>query len=431
MPDCPTPSRTRSLTRRWRVPAHYLHSAERFDGGILLEESPGPLGLLLWQCERDVRLWATTMGPQRDGLFVAGAGVRCRAALRSLGAAVRPLEGPIGVIAGMLEHPLDVSAEALMLACRRISQWAEARGATTTALTFAQASALAHPGSASSAYQVGRLARRTGQVARAEGWLNRAIVLARQARDWDTYAAAYSGLGNVNLTRGNLPAAERCQMKALRIATQFELGVAAAGFLHDLFVIAAEANQPQRAESFAAKAFQSYPEDHPKRPVLAHDVALFWIEQGNFRCSMPVLRAVLPRLPKDQQVVCMANAARGAGALKNEVEYLDFSRSALAGIRSAESTMPTTPGAVLNIARGAASLGRWDEARELAAETLHLATELQQNKLTFEAEALLQALASDEAAAGEHHKASTDEAENFAWEVASSLSRRELTSVTG
>jgi tetratricopeptide (TPR) repeat protein len=426
MLDRPTPSRSRSLSRRWRVPAHYLHGAERFDGACVLEESAGPLGLLLWQCERDVRLWATSGSAQRENLFTAGAAARCGAALSSLGAEARPLEGPLRVIVGMLENPLDVSADAVMLACRRIAEWAEPRGATATALTFAQAAALAQPGSAPSAYEVGRLARRIGQAGRAEGWLNRAIVLARQTRDWDTYAAAYGGLGNVNLARGNLPAAERCQLKALRIATQHELPARVGGSLHDLFVIAAEAEQSERAIGFAEAAFRTYPEEHSRRAALAHDVALFWMELGNFRCALPVLLAAWPRLERDQQVVGLANVARAYGALGEGDGYDEFSDRA-----SRELTRPGIldphPGALLNLARGAASLGRWEESRSLVSRARIAAEEQRQNKVSFEADVLLQALDSDQAIAAERHDATTPQADRFAWEVASSLSAREPT----
>ncbi len=423
MLDRPTPSRTRSLSRRWRVPAHYLHSAERFEGGSVLEECPGPLGLLLWQCERDVRLWATTSMSQREGIFVSGAGARCRMAMRSMGAVARPLEAPMGVLMGMLEHPMDVSPEAVMLACRRVSQWAEARGAMATALTFAQASALAQPGSAPSAYQVGRLARRAGQAARAEGWLNRAIVLARQARDWGTYAAAYSGLGNVNLSRGNLPAAERCQMKALRIATQHELTARAGAALHDLFVITAEAEQPDRAVAFAEAAFRAYSDGDPRRAALAHDVALLWMELGNFQCALPVLTAAWDQLAPDQRVIGLANAARACGAVGDAECFDEFSVLAHEEMSRSGAGAPH-PGSLLNLARGAASLGRWDAAERLGQETLIAADVQQQNKIRFEAESFMQALGNDRTIATERHLTSTPQAEHFSSEVATSLGRR-------
>ena len=420
MSDRPTPSRSRSLSRRWRVPAHYLQAGERFDGEAILEETRGRVGLLLWQCERDVRLWAGSGRDERQQLFSAGAAARCRETLESLGDELSSIAAPIRALAGMLEHPGEISPDVVMLACRRISQWAEKRGAGATALTFAQAGALAQPASAPSAYRVGRLARRAGQSGRAEGWLNRSIVLARQARDWDTYAASYSGLGNVNLSRGNLPAAERCQMKALRIAVQHEIPIRAGAALHDLFVIAAEAEQADRAMSYARDAFARYPETSKRRAALAHDVALFWMEQGNFRSAVPVLRAAWSRLERDQQVIGLANVARAAGATDDGEGYELYRRLARRELERPGAGEPH-PGVLLNLARGAASLGRWDESRELLREATAAAAAQKQHKISFEAEALLHAIDGDQAIAAERHSVTSPAADEFAGEVANGL----------
>lgn len=423
-PSIPVPSRT--APRRWRVPAHFLYGAERFDGASILEESPGPLGLLLWQSERDVRLWAMSAPAQREELFSRGAAHRTTAALRTAGGRPPELRAPMAALASMLEHPMDIAADAVMLACERIAEWAEGRGATSTALTFAQAAALTQPGSAPCAYRVGRLARRGGQPGRAEGWLNRAIVLARQARDWDTYAAAYSGLGNVNLSRGNLPAAERCQCKALRIATRHEIPARAGAALHDLFVVAAEAEQADRALQLAEIAFRTYPAAHQGRVALAHDVALLWMEQGHFACAMPVLRAAWSRLEPDQQVVGLANVARAAGALGDRGSYEEYGRLARAEM-AGRGSRELRSVSLLNLARGAASLGDLQGAAELAAQASASAAEQKQNKLCFEAEALLQALGGEMSAA-EQTRSPAPESESFASEIESALAGRELAS---
>jgi tetratricopeptide (TPR) repeat protein len=419
-----TPSGSRSIPRRWRVPGHYLHNAERFEGAGILDENPGPSGLLLWQCERDVRLWALSSTARREFLFVDGASPRCLAALRELETESAELLPPLQALAGMLAYPGETSPDVVMLACRRVAMWAEHGGRYATALRFSESAALSQPRVADCAYHVGRLARRGGQTGLAEGWLNRAIVLARQLGDWDTYAAAYSGLGNVSLTRGNLPAAERFQQKALRIATKHSLPARAGAALHDMFVVAGEAEQVDRAIEYAQRAFEAYPAGHPGRIGLAHDVASVWMDLGDFRSALPILLVLWRHLPRDQQVIGLANVARAAGALRDRACFEAHRDLAIRELKEA-STPEMHPGALLNLARGAASLGDITEARSLAADAEASAVNRREHKLEFEAEALLQALSMEQIACVENHTEPRPADALFALHLATSITARQ------
>ncbi|MBA2670918.1 MAG: hypothetical protein H0U67_11145 [Gemmatimonadetes bacterium] len=420
-----TPASSHSIPRRWRVPGHYLHSAERFEGAGILDENPGPLGLLLWQSERDVRLWALSSAVEREFLFADGASVRCLTALSELGAASVELAPPLQALAAMLAHPLEAAADVVMMACRRVSIWAESGGRYATALRFSESAALAQPRAAECAYHVGRLARRGGQTGLAEGWLNRAIVLARQLGDWDTYAAAYSGLGNVSLTRGNLPSADRYQHKALRIATKHGLPARAGAALHDIFVVAGEAEQVDRAMEYAERAFATYPAGHPGRIGLAHDVASVWMDLGDFRSALPILLVLWRHLPRDQQVIGLANVARAAGALGDRACFDVYRNLAVRELENA-ATPEMHPGALLNLARGAASLGDLTEARSLAASAEASAANRREHKLQFEAEALRQALSMEQIACVEKPAEPRPAATLFALDLANSIAAREV-----
>jgi tetratricopeptide (TPR) repeat protein len=385
-----TPSSS-SIPRRWRVPGHYLHSTERFDGAGILDENPGPPGLLLWQRERDVRLWALSSASEREFLFAEGASSRGIASLRELASGSGELVPALQALAGMLAHPLEAGPDMVMLACRRVSIWAEQCGRYATALRFAESAALAQPRVAECAYHVGRLARRGGHTGLAEGWLNRAIVLARQLADWDTYAAAYSGLGNVSLTRGNLPAAERYQHKALRIATKHGLPARAGAALHDIFVVAAEAEQLEKALDFAERAFCTYPGDHPARVALAHDTASYCLLQGQFRYAIPILEAVYPLVEEDQRSTVLANLARATGAVGDRPRFEEYHRRGRDDLQN-KRTDDRRSGDLLSLARGCASMGNWEEAQELAEYALALASERLEHKVVFEAEAFHQSL---------------------------------------
>lgn len=377
--------------RRWRLPPPPPGGAELLEGGGILEEVEGPLGLLLWQCMRDVALWASTPSERREGLFSPEAEPRRLADVLAVGPPAQPLDEALRALAGMLAHPSDVAPEAVMLASQRISVWAEGRGAVATALAFAQAAAGATPASARSALRVGRLARRRGEYSRAEGWLQRAVLLARQESDPTTHAFGYSALGNLYYTRGNMPLAERHHLRALRISERHCIRRRSAAALHDLFVVCAETSRVTEALGYARRALAAYGPKQAATVTLAHDVALLWLERGEFAHALPVLEAVWPHMEPPLRVLGLANTARAAGALGQRSKFEECHRRLAEAFRSSRTREHQSP-ALLNLARGAASLGEWDLAASLARQTLELAERLGESKIRFSAENLLQSV---------------------------------------
>lgn len=365
------------------------------EGSTLLEEVPGALGLLLWQAMRDVTLWAMTPREERLGLFNPDAEPRRLAALLSIGSPALDIEAALRATAAMLTHPADVAPEAILTACQRISQWAEVEGAPATALAFAQAAAMAVPGSARAALRVGRLARQRGEYPRAEGWLQRSIVLARQARERETHAWAYSALAYVHFHRGNMPAAERHHLRALRIARRFSLISREAAALHDLFALSVETQRHEAAMDYARAAVAAYGPLHGKLPTLAHDVAVLWVEQGRFARALPVLRAAWPRMEAYQQLLGLSNLVRAAGGAGDR-HVFD------AAWRAASLRLDTNPRTeqlstiALNLARGAAVLGDFERGTEMARRAQGYAAGMSEHKTAFEAETLLEAMSSEQ-----------------------------------
>jgi tetratricopeptide (TPR) repeat protein len=388
---------TARYARRWRLPPPYLREAEPLEGARILEEISGPLGLLLWQSVRDAGLWALTPADRREGLFTQEAEPRRLADLLSMGEAARAIEEPLRALAAMLSHPADVAPEAVMLACNRVSQWAESRNAIATALAYAQGSALAMPASSRSALRVGQLARRQAEYARAEGWLQRAIVLARQETDRVSHASGYSALGNLYRMRGNMPAAERHHLRALRIADRHSLAGRAAAALHDLFVICADTGRVDQAVGYARRAVSAYGAKHEQVPALAHDVALMWLETGEFARALPVLHTIWPFMPAHQRVLGLANAARAAGALGERQMFTACHERVLRIVDAAE-VRENHAVALLNVARGAVSLGELELAETLGARAQALADSLQEHKIRFSAGNLLQSIAAERGA---------------------------------
>lgn len=420
-PDAPP----RKPRRRWRwhVPPAIVHGPATLEGTEVLDEVSGEFGLVLWQTLRDVALWSSVAPGERAGLFAAGAGKRRAAAL--LAAAPEPgVATPLGMIGGILDDPAGTSSEPVMLACREVSQWADAKGLLATALAFAQAAALSCPGNAAAGLKVGQLARRRAEYARAETWFRRTIGLARQSRDWASYAEAFAALGNLYVQRGNLPAARQFHIRALRAGRRHSLRHIVAGVLHDLFGIAVVGEQHDEAEALSRAAFEAYDPESPRVPAFAHDVASFWMEQGRFAPALTVFQALLPQMEHSPEMhfSVLGNLARSAGGVGDHEAFADASDRLWKLFRSSD-VRENAAQALLDLARGAASLGEWSEAETAASTALKIATERQEARVVMTAESVLDAVkherAMETAAAGA--KAATDDADTFADELVRTL----------
>jgi tetratricopeptide (TPR) repeat protein len=361
---------------------------EALQGVRVLEEFVDtPAGWILWVSLRAARLWAAVAPEVRGELFQPGAARKRMAELRDT--ELEPaLEKPLRVIARVLRRDASISPEALAAACREVSHWADAQGKLGTALDYMQAAALATPDDAHAAYDVGRLARRRAEYARADSWFRHAIALARQNADWVAYALAFIGLGNLYLQRGNFPAARKSFARALKLARRHQLRETEAMACHDLFVIADQSNQPAEAEVFAAAALHAYGTGHPKLPYLAHDVASSWINQGQFARALPVLRTVLPHVRgRGDVLITLGNLARAGGAVGDATAFHEAWTEAWERLEQDEGREGTAQ-ALLDLARGAASLGEWARADVAAARALEIAVAREEAQVRISAEAV-------------------------------------------
>src|SRR5687768_3415949 len=249
----------RRTARRWRTPPAILHGGEPFEGTPVLEEVGDSLGVLLFQCIRDVYLWGSAAPDDRYGLFAAAADERLIRLLRVAQPQVQ-LESALMTLIRMCGAPEEAREEQVALACQHVAHWADAQGHSATAVAYAVGGAVVLPGDAAASYAVGRLARRRAEHARAETWFRRAVALARQTGDWSSYALAFSGLGQLYGQRGNFPAARRFYLRSLRAAQRHSLRALQGSALHDLFVIAAQSGAAE-SERLAHQAFSLYGAD--------------------------------------------------------------------------------------------------------------------------------------------------------------------------
>lgn len=387
MPRVVPKSRPRTERRRWRVPPPILRGPEPLEGMGVLEEIQGEIGGLLWRSLRTVTLWAAVAPSGRAPLFAPGAEEQRLADLLAI-SPEPALEEPLAVLAGLLGRPEAARADLVALACTRIAQWANVRGARATELEFAQAAAAACPGDPRLALAVGRAARDRAEYPRAETWLHRTIALARQVGDWDSYSRAYIALGKMFVARGAFPNARKNLQKALRAAERRGLRNPQGMALHDLFTVEAECHNTEEAEEYAGRALRAYGPGHNLLPSLAHDVARFWLENGYFADALPVLRAAVPRMEAVHQPYGQAGLARAAGAIGDESTF----EAAWCVIWNLADEMAGKADALVEAARGAASLGRWDQAEEAGEAALALARQRGQNKVMFDAEAVLESV---------------------------------------
>jgi tetratricopeptide (TPR) repeat protein len=418
-----TPPAPRKPRRRWRwhVPPALVHGPEALEGAEILEEMPGPAGVVFWQSMRDVTLWASVMEPEeRAGLFFPGASEKRVEMLRR----VKPdagVEGPLGELAAISRDPVAMREGDVLASCRAVSDWADGKGLSATALAFATAGAVAAPTNAAAAVRVGILARRNGDHARAETWFRRAIGLGRQAKDWASYSEAFLGLGNLYYHRGNFPAARRFLIRALRASRRHSLRVIQAWVLHDLFRVSVETGRVEEAQEHARNAFRAYPADHPQLPALAHDLAYFWMTRGRFAPALTAFRAVLPHLEntanRHAAYAGIARAAGGAGDRPAFEEAWDQVWPV------AHDASPTEAPCLLDLAYGAASLGEWGRAEMAANAARQIATRREQSKVLMAADAMLDSVRARKSveARAERAGAGEEEADMLAADLARSL----------
>jgi tetratricopeptide (TPR) repeat protein len=387
-------AKRRTPVRRWHIPPPLIHGPETLEGGGILQEWENEVGVVLWQASRDVLLWVTTEPESRGETFAAGAVERQRLHL-SLLTRAHPelrLDPALATLQKLVEEPQVVRSEQVARACTDLSEWAEKQGRLLTALAFAQNAALAGRGDATAAFWVATLAVRLNDHARAEVWFRRAVGLARQSRDWRMYSRAFGGLGNLYIRRGNLPAARRLHVRALRGARRGGMRREQATALHDLFAVAVETGNAADAERLAREALQAYGTRNRRVHVLAHDVAYFWMEQGQFGRALPVFQAVLPLIERPlEKLFVLADVARAAGGVGDAAT----ARAAASEVWKYAGEPDLEQGAaraLLEVARGLLSLGEPEEAERAARQALRSAHAFQESKVRFAAEALLSSI---------------------------------------
>lgn len=388
-----TPHIPEPETRRWHVPPPLIRGGAALEGASILQEVPGELGILLWQSLRTVTLWASSPPSERSELFLPEAEEHRAATLEEIGPEPE-LREPLRAITGLLGQPTETEAATLGVTCTQVAQWAQSKGMRATAFEFTQAAAMASPQDPRLALTVARTARNGAEYSGAEVWYQRTVGLARQAGDWDTYSRAYIGLGKMWLARGVYPAARKNLTKARRAADRKGLNHVLGMALHDLFTVESESHRDAEAVANAQAALRAYGPGNPELVALAYDVGFHWVLRGRFAQALPVLRAVVPHMNEAHQVQAQGGLARAAGAVGDAAAFEDAWRA----VWKLDDGMAGKADALVEASRGAASLGRWEDAERAAAHALEIARQRRQSKIALDAEGVLESVRSERSA---------------------------------
>jgi tetratricopeptide (TPR) repeat protein len=385
----PPPRRSRRSSRPWIVPPGLLVQSEPFEGFHVLDELRSELGLLLWQSLRDVDMWAQAEPEERGELFTAEAlALRMERVEQEL-VADDPARTVVEGLAGLLAAPGRLSPREVSELCEATSRWASDAGLPRTALAFATRAAMAAPDEAAAAYLVGLISRRAADYRRAEVWFRRALALARHNHDWRVYALAHAGIAHIHMQRGHAPKARARLLKALRAARRYGIWSVRSIVLHDLFAISATGPDPRLAEHYARAAFRSYGRRHPRLPVLAHDIARFWMSQGHYDLALATFQAVLPHLTRPpEHMLGLSNLAQAAGGAGEAATFTRAWNDVWRMIDERDDTERVAE-ALINLAHGAASLGQVVRMDMAASYALTVATRRNEAQQKLVAEQLL------------------------------------------
>ncbi len=385
----PHPLKTRGRSRPWIVPPGLLVQGEPFEGFSVLDESRDELGLLLWQSQRDVEVWALAPPHQRGDLFTAGALRQRMERIQEEVAPGTPVRPVLEGLAHLLARPNRMTPLEVCDLCEELSRWASDSGLPRTALAFAVRAAMAAPDEAGPAYLVGLISRRAADYRRAEVWFRRALAIARHSGDWRVYSLAHAGLGQMHMQRGDGPRARARLLRALRAARRHGIWSVRSTALHDLFCIAATGPDPRLAEQYARAAFYSYGRQHPRLPVLAHDIARFWMMHGYHELALPTFQAVLPHLTRPvERMLALSNLAQAAAGTEDAALFTRTWNEVWRMIDERDDGECVAE-ALVNLAHGAELLGQVVRLDMAASYALTVATRRNEAQEKLVAEALL------------------------------------------
>jgi tetratricopeptide (TPR) repeat protein len=342
-------------------------------GAEIVRELPPEVALPAWQTLRSVLMWAAEEPGQRSDLFEPCAMADWERELLE-GEWEPDLRVPLAVLVGELSRPSQAAPDAIAHACLCVADWALENNGVATALAFAEAAALSWPQNPRYAWMAGRLLRRNGRSAEAERWIRRCIKTAASNRDYEMQVLGLDSLGNLLHERGKNPQSIRTLNDALRLARRHRLREREGEILHDLFVVTTWVGETENAHAYARSAFEIYQPGHSRIPALVHDVALYWMGRGYFSRAYSVLQHLPPLFDlAEERIKVYGGLARAAAGCHDRDVYHEAAQEVWT-LASDPRAQASVPAALLEIARGAATLREWEQAERAIMKSVEVAT---------------------------------------------------------
>ena len=359
----------------------------------VLSEHEAEAGDLLWRVLHLVRTWieSSTDGESRLDLWPP---LEREDRYQYL----RPVAAGLGLLDQLVRDP-DAAAvttdeerqETIANTASMVAGWLEARGASATALAYAQIAAAVQPTIPWNAYHVGRLARRVGEPRHAVSWFRRAGQAAILANDAYIRVVTLEGIGHVHRAEGRLGRARSYYRRGFDCARQHNLGALAGDMLADLSLVELETGDFAAATHHWDWALQLYESGDPRISHLARDVAWLLMDRyGAFETTFFVFDELLNHIrDPPYRLLLYAHRARAAAGARL---YDDFEASwidAFALLRDSD-TIPHTPAAALiELGRGAVLARQLPRARFALAQAASVARKRRDDPAAAEADRLL------------------------------------------
>ncbi|HEX8320627.1 hypothetical protein [Longimicrobium sp.] len=218
----------------------------------------------------------------------------------------------------------------------------------------------------------------------------RAIRLARLADNEVALATAHLGWGMLYFNQGDYLHAEVHFTRGYRCAMRAGFHGLAGSATHDILVVSISSGRYDDAMPQATAAAKLYTADHPRFPLLAHDVAFLLSRLGYYSSALPVLEKCLPFVEGTRErILVLATLARAAGAVRDR---LRFERAAAEVVRLAAHSEEMSDMSLYHVAQGARGFEMWERARELGGRAAAIATRSGNKYILQAAPALLNSI---------------------------------------
>lgn len=200
-------------------------------------------------------------------------------------------------------------------AAAALSEMVERARLRLAAAMLAEAAALCAPKDAARALRVATLGRDRADHAAAEWWGRRAARLAARAGQWIVAVSAWARVGESRKAREDWHAVLLAARREVRAAKRARDSDRYARALHTLAGAHWLVGERETAWKLANRVCRLYSDTHPRLPILAHDIAVFRMEEGEPAMAIHVLRNVLSVVDQPREQVFTAVHLAMAGAM--------------------------------------------------------------------------------------------------------------------